>query len=287
MKFNPFESLQSLALEQPNYRNQKLAMPLSRPSSYPQRSNPWNLNIPVETKNTPLAKSSWNNTTMRHLNKRSLVNPQTIEEVTPNDLAPKEMDIVEEEEVITDLALFEVEAVERGLSTHNQTVPLLCHPTTMPTKTPSNTGIRQPLTIQQYSTSTTTKKLLSSEGWDLTWRLPIQVCTQLEEDHQSTLAVINHSGGLPVTVYKESISLEGGEKDPLPSCRTISSGCSSGQISESRHHISITNSEQRLPLQLFRNPGTVKASSDIGLRQIEQIPSNSTFQDERYSSSQG
>jgi site-specific recombinase XerD len=105
----------------------------------------------------------------------------------------------------------------------------------------------------------------------------------LEEDHQSNVAVISHSEWLPVTVYKEAIPLEDKENPPL-SGRSTSSGYSSGQIPEGGHHLPITISEQGLPLQLFYCSRTNETSSDIGLHQSEQISSDSTFQNGRYSS---
>jgi hypothetical protein len=92
----------------------------------------------------PLARNFWDNTMMRHLNKGSPVNQQTIEEVTLNGSGSHGNESCGRGGVITDLALFGVEAVERGLSTYNQNVPLL-HQTT-----PSNIEIRHlpPTSIQ-------------------------------------------------------------------------------------------------------------------------------------------
>lgn len=211
---------------------------------------------------------------------------------------------------MADHALFGDEAVKRGLHIHRPIVPWLQQPTTLPT-TPSNTG-RQHHLINQFPTkattaitsttstsattpteSTTTKttatsnKLLDTQGWNLTGRSSVQVCTQLEEDHQPKLAFINCPERLPVTVYNDTIPLESKEDPPLP-CRSISSGCGSRQISEGRHHLSISNnSEQGLPLQLLYCPGTNEASSDFRLHQPQQIFADSSLQDGGYSGLEG
>lgn len=143
MHSNHLGNLQYTGLALPNFKNPKQETQLLKQSNYHQHLNTYNLNSLVEIRNTPLETTSWNNTMMKHSSNRSRVNQQITEEVTPDDLIPM---VIEDEEVTTtttDLALFGVEAVERGLNNHNKTVPMLLQQTTLPATTINNAGAQQ------------------------------------------------------------------------------------------------------------------------------------------------
>ncbi|CAO3636380.1 unnamed protein product [Mucor hiemalis] len=102
------ESLQSTDLALPNFKNQK------------QEKQLFNQ---VEIRSTPLEKIS-------------RVNQKTIEEVTPNDTIP--MNIEDEEDTATtttDLAVFLDEAEERSLNNQHQIASITNPPTTTPART--------------------------------------------------------------------------------------------------------------------------------------------------------
>jgi hypothetical protein len=131
-------------------------------------------------------------------------------------------------------------------------------------------------------TTRTARKLFDSRGWDITRRSTREILQKLDKNHISPMAFTDSKGRIPITVYKESCTLEQ-FKTTEGKTRPIGDQSGSGKVYESRNNREVHKlpSIETVPVKILHVTGGNKEETYSGLQKIEQIHSGGTLQDGR------